>query len=106
MSHDDVQWKILKSLEEISGKLDILISIVKLGEKNELTLLKEQVLGSSKVRRAIYELCNGEKTINEIAVSVNQKLPNVSTELRYLEDSGLITIKKSGKNKYPQRVIL
>lgn len=102
----DMQWRILKTLEDISGKLDTLILLSKVGQKKELALLKDQILGRSKVRRKLYDLCNGELTINEIARLLNQKLPNISVEISYLEDSGLIIIKRIGKNKYPQRTIL
>lgn len=102
----DLQWNMHKTLEEISGKLDTLISLIKLGQKRELTSLKEQILGSSKVRREIYRLCDGEKTLNEISKIANQKLPNISREISYLEATGLITVKRIGQNKYPQRNIL
>lgn len=107
MSRDnDVQWQILQTLQDISGKLDSLILIQKTSEKKELLIQKEQVLGKSKVRKQIYDLCNGELTMNEIAKKINQKLPNVSVEINFLKKSGLIEIKPSGSKKFPQKTIL
>jgi len=103
---NDIQWRILKTLEDISGKIDTLIFLQKVGEKNELILLKEQVLGNSKNRRQIYDLCNGDLTLNDIANKVNQKLPNVSVDIHILEEAGLIKIKKVGTNKFPQKIDL
>jgi len=102
----DVQWQILQTLQDISGKLDSLIFIQKVAEKKELALMKDQVLGKSKIRRQIYDLCTGELTMNEIATKINQKLPNVSVEINFLDESGLIIIKKSGSKKFPEKIIL
>jgi len=107
MSEDsDVQWQILQTLQDISGKLDSLIFIQKVAEKKELAFMKDQVLGKSKIRRQIYDLCTGEFTMNEIATKINQKLPNVSVEINFLDESGLIIIKKSGSKKFPEKIIL
>ena len=102
---NDVEWQILQTLQDISGKLDKLINLSQLGQEKELTIMKDQILGRSQIRRKIYNFCDGELTINEIAKKIGQKLPNVSTEITLLKDSGLITIKKGGKNKFPQKVI-
>ncbi len=102
---NDVEWQILQTLQDISGKLDKLINLSQLGQEKELTIMKDQILGRSQIRRKIYNFCDGELTVNEIAKKIGQKLPNVSTEITLLKDSGLITIKKSGKNKFPQKVI-
>ena len=103
---NDIQWKILQTLQDISGKIDSLILIQKTSEKKELIRQKEQVLGKSRNRKQIYDLCNGEFTINEISKKVNQKLPNVSTEISFLKNSGLIEVKKRGSKKYPQKTVL
>lgn len=102
----DIQWRILRELQEISGKMDTMIFLSKMGQEKEVAILKKQILGRSNIRRKIYELCDGELTINEIAKKINQKLPNVSTEINYLVESGVITIKKMGSKKYPQRTKL
>jgi len=107
MSTDtDVQWQMLQTLNDISGKLDNLITLIQLGQKKELTMLKDQVLGRSEVRRKIYNLCTGELTLNEIAKKLNQKLPNISKEISFLEESSLIIIKKSGSTKFPQKTVI
>jgi DNA-binding MarR family transcriptional regulator len=92
-------------LEEISGKLDTLTTLSKIGQAKELTLMREQVLGKSNIRRRIYNMCNGENTMNEIATSLKVKLPNVSKEIGILEQSGLVILKKVGKSRYPVRSI-
>lgn len=105
MQDEEINWKILRTLEEISGKIDKMILLSQLSQKKELTLLKDQILGRSQIRRQIYDCCDGELTMNEIAKKIGQKLPNVSKEITLLEESGLVTIKKSGTNKFPQRII-
>jgi len=107
MSEDnDIQWRVLQTLQDISGKLDSLILIQKTSEKKELVLQKDKVLGKSKIRKQIYDLCNGELTMNEIAKKVNQKLPNVSVQINFLKNSGLVEIKPSGSKKFPQKTVL
>lgn len=106
MSNEELQWQILQTLQDISGKLDSLILIQKTSDRKELILQKDLVLGKSKIRKQIYDLCNGELTINEIAIKIDQKLPNVSSEINFLKNSGLIEIKKSGSKKFPQKTVL
>jgi len=39
-------------------------------------------------------------------VNINQKLPNVSAEINFLKNSGLVEIKKIGSKKFPRKTVL
>ena len=39
-------------------------------------------------------------------VNINQKLLNVSAEINFLKNSGLVEIKKIGSKKFPRKTVL
>ena len=101
----ELLWNINKNVEEISAKIDRLISLYEFAQKHDLEKFKEEVLGRSKIRGAIYGLCDGTKTVNEISRSIGKSLPHTSKELTVLEDAGLIRSRDIGRKKYYVRVV-
>jgi DNA-binding transcriptional ArsR family regulator len=98
-------WRIIKVLEEISAKLDRLISITELAQKRELELLKDKVMGKSEVRRDIYDLCDGKRTVKEIANVLGKSIQHVSIEIAELEKTGIVGVRKIGKEKYYYKLV-
>jgi predicted transcriptional regulator len=98
-------WRIIRVLEEISAKLDRLISIMELTQKRELELLKDEVMGKSEVRREIYNLCDGKRTVKEIANILRKSIQHISTEIAELEKAGIIGVWKIGKKRYYYKLI-
>ena len=98
-------WQINKNLEEISSKIDKLISLYEFAQKHELERFKEKVLGRSRIRREIYGLCDGTKTVREIAQRVGKSMPHVSMVLTTLEEAKLVKPKEVGRKKYYVRIV-
>ena len=98
-------WEINKNLEEISSKIDKLVSMYEFTQKHELENFREKILGRSKIRREIYGLCDGTKTVQEIAARTGKTMPHVSRMLTELEKAKLIKAKELGRKKYYIRVV-
>lgn len=98
-------WRINKNLEEISYKLDRLISLYQFSQQHELERLKQEVLGRSKIRREVYDLCDGTKTVRDIARRTEKSIQQVSMVLSTLEEAGLIKSRKVGRKKYYIRTL-
>ena len=102
---DDVSWKILTTLEEISHKIDRLIDLKKMSLSEQTTILKDKALGKSDFRKEVYNLCDGNRSVGEIAEITSKSLVRVSQELATLEKSKLVKSKKIGKTKYYEKVV-
>jgi DNA-binding transcriptional ArsR family regulator len=102
---ENLQWRILKVLEEISGKLDRLISLNELALAGQAASVKEQILARSELRREVYELCNGKRTVSDIAKTLAKSVASVSQILSKLEDARLVKVRKSGKKRYYEKVV-
>lgn len=101
----ELLWRINKNLEEISSKIDRLISVYEFSRKHDLERNKDRVLGKSKIRREIYSLCDGTKTVQEIARRVDKSMPQVSKELTVLEEAKLVKPNTVGRRKYYVRMV-
>jgi DNA-binding MarR family transcriptional regulator len=89
-------------LEEISAKLDILISIMKIGQAHSIEILKNNM---SKFELEVYQLCDGKKTVSDIADALGKKIQQVSSYIDTLEKKGLVRHRRIGKNKYYMKTI-
>jgi DNA-binding transcriptional ArsR family regulator len=95
---------ILEILRGISSKLDDILSVLRLGQHASLEQAKSGVLGDSPLRRMVYNLCDGEHTVSEIAQATNKSISQVSQVLSQLQFAGLVAEKRVGKNRYYQNV--
>lgn len=101
----DLLWQINKNLEEISAKLDRAISLLTLTQKREIEEFKDKIIGRSSIRKEIYDLCDGTKTVQEIAKMVGKSIPHVSNILSILAQAGLVISKDMGRKRYYERAI-
>jgi len=101
----ELLWQINKNLEEISSKMDMLIFLYKFSQERELQRFKEKALGRSKIRKAIYSMCDGTKTVHEIAQRARKSIQHTSMILKTLEEAGLIESKDVGRKKYYIRMV-
>ncbi len=104
-SEDSRGFRIVILLEEISAKMGKLLRLIEFTQKDAILRRKKEVLVSSTIRREVYELCNGERTVTEIARILGQKTPNISEQLAILESTGLITSKRRGRYKYYVKIL-
>lgn len=102
---EELLWRILKTLEDVSGKIDRMTSILEFSQRRELESHLQKVLGKSEVRREVYELCNGTKSVKKIAKILGKSLPHVSIQINELEKAGIVKARRVGKKKYYQKVI-
>jgi DNA-binding transcriptional ArsR family regulator len=91
--------KEIRLLREISSKLDDLISLLKLGQTSTIEMAKSRLLASS-LRSKIYNLCDGRRTVSQIAEELRKPQPLISRYLKDLEDGGLIKSERKGKTVY------
>ena len=105
MENSDLLWQMNKNLEEISAKIDILISLYEFSQKKDIDAYKEKILGRSEIKREIYDLCNGSITVREITKKLNKSMPHISQLLSQLEKGKLIKAKLVGRNKYYIRIV-
>jgi len=105
MINENLLWEINKNLEEISAKLDRLITLFELVQRRRLEEIKERILGRSEITKEIYGLCDGTRTVQDIAKRVQISLPNISGILKKLVEAGLIKVRKVGRKRYYERII-
>ena len=102
---ENLQWRILKVLEEISGKLDRLISLNEFALAGQTASMKEQILARSELRKEVYDLCNGKRTVSDIAKTLSKSMASISQILSKLEEARLVKVRRVGKKKYYEKVI-
>jgi hypothetical protein len=95
-----ILWQMNNNLEEISAKLDKLVSLFEISRKQELEEFKKKKLGKSQIKKQVYELCDGTRTVNDIARFVDKSIQHISIILSDLEKAGLVVSKTVGRRKY------
>lgn len=93
-------WQMNNNLEDISTKLDKLISLFEISRKQEIEDFKKKLLGRSKIKNGVYELCDGNRTVNDIARVMDKSIQHTSIVLSELEKAGLVKPKTVGRKKY------
>ncbi|RLI40313.1 hypothetical protein DRO69_13050 [Candidatus Bathyarchaeota archaeon] len=84
---------------EIKQLLEKILCILKLVHSKEIVKEKERIL-KNETKRKVYDLCDGNHTVTDIAVELNTTQPNVSYHLASLLESGLILYKDVGGKRY------
>jgi len=100
--------KILQVLNDMNvklDKLDDLLSITKMGQKNSIEATKAELFSKSKLRRDVYKLCDGRHTVSEIAEALGKSISLVSQAMSQLQSAGLVAEERVGKTRYYERVI-
>ena len=94
--------RIEMRLEEISSKMDTLIAIMKFSQKQAIQHVRQTL---SEVELDIYSLCDGTRTVSEIAKTLGKSIQQISMYLNKMEEKGLIISRKEGKNRYYESVL-
>lgn len=81
---------IENKLSEISSSLDELKSLIILLSQKELDIQKDKLLPRDSIKRQIYELCDGDNSISEIANKIQKDAGYVSSNLSRLKREGLV----------------
>lgn len=100
--------KILQVMNEMNAKLDRLddlLNVLKVGQKTSIEATKAELLSKSKLRRDVYRLCNGKRSVSEIAEALGKSISLVSQVISQLQEAGLVAEERVGKTRYYDRVI-
>ena len=89
---------------EVSGKLDQVIALLKIIAKKDIDALRRSVLSTSK-KEYIFELCDGTNETSEIAKKASVSGEYVRLTIKELEDAGFIIVNQKGSKRYPLRMI-
>ncbi|MEM2154617.1 MAG: winged helix-turn-helix domain-containing protein [Nitrososphaeria archaeon] len=94
---------IEKTLQDIKNSLDEIKSLIKLVNQDKLQESKKKLLKEGTIKLQIYELCDGTRTIKDIAEKIQKSPDYISSYLTILKREGLIrTIERDGKQFYEQ----
>lgn len=100
----------LQTLEEIRDSLNTYLSLYKAIHSKEIQAMKADLL-KVEIRKKIYDLCDGSRTVKEIAQAVDpSKLittvqPLVSYHLSILEGNGLVLHRDDKGQRYYIRAL-
>jgi DNA-binding transcriptional ArsR family regulator len=97
--------QLLRGIDEKLEALDELKTITKVGQKDSIETAKTKMFDKSILRKQIFNLCDGNHTVSQIASELNKSLPLISQNLYKLQDSGLIREIRKGKNKYYKKTV-
>jgi DNA-binding transcriptional ArsR family regulator len=97
---EDDQTQLLKKMQHT---LDDIKSILVLSNQDKLIEAKKQLLKEGSVKQKIYELCDGSRTLQDIATAIQKSTDYVSSYLTILRREGLIrSVERDGKQVHEQ----
>ena len=86
---------------ETKQLLEKILSVLKLANSKAIAEAKDVILkGPESTKRKIYDLCDGKRTVNDIAILLGLTQPNVSQHLSSLLELGLVLYDEAGGKKY------
>jgi DNA-binding transcriptional ArsR family regulator len=95
---------MVRILEEISSKLDRLLLLADFYLSESIQKKIQEAIGSSRLRREIFELCDGTRTVGEIAAILGRKMPSISEQLAILVSRGTVKVKRRGRFSYYEKI--
>jgi DNA-binding transcriptional ArsR family regulator len=95
---------LLQSLYRIEDKLDEIVGVLRLQQGEAIEAAKRRAFARSTLRRRIYELCDGSRSVGQIANSLGRPIQQISNNIAMLRDHGLVKEVRSGKAKYYMQV--
>lgn len=95
----------LQALYRIEMKLDEIATLLRMSQAGSIETTKEKMLEASPLRKAVYSLCDGKKTVSDISRGLGKSMSVISQTIRKLQDAGLITEERIGKQRIYRRVV-
>ena len=90
-------------LKKMHWTLTEIRSILLLSNEDKLSQAKKRLLPENSVKLQIYSLCDGTKSTQEIATTIQKPEANVRSFLSILRNEGLVkTINRDGKQVHEQ----
>jgi len=92
------QTEILLALHRIEDRLQEIADILRVGHKETIEAAQRRVI-SSPLRKKIYSLCDGNRSVGQIAKILGKSIQQVSNNIVLLQNAGLIKEVRRGKEK-------
>ena len=88
-------------LEEVLSKMDTLISLTRLSQKQTIQLAMKSL---SNLEQDIYSVCDGTRTVSEISKTLGKSIEETSMYLNKLEREGLVTSRRREKESIMKKL--
>lgn len=96
---DGDQTEILLILHNIEDRLKEIADVLKVTNREAIEAAQRQVLSGSALRKRIYDLCDGNRSVSEIAKTMGKAIQQVSNNITILQNAGLVKEVRRGKEK-------
>lgn len=97
---NDGQTEMLLALHRIEDRLQEIAEILKVGHKEAIEAVQRRAIAGSPLRKKIYNLCDGKRSVSEIAKILDKSIQQISNNITLLQNAGLIEEVRRGKKKY------
>jgi len=95
----DGQTEILLALHRIEDRLQEIAEILRVGHKEAIEATQRKAIAGSPLRKKIYNLCDGNRSVSEIARILDKSIQQISNNIALLQSAGLIEEVRRGKEK-------
>jgi DNA-binding transcriptional ArsR family regulator len=89
-------------LRQLNAKMGDLVALYKLLHTEEINKAKAKVLGTG-TKKAVYDFCDGQTGVVEIAKKLNVSQPAVSNHLSDLLQAGLVAVEEREGHRFYQK---
>lgn len=91
-------------VEKVRLLLEKVLALLKLTNAEKIVETKEKLL-QNETKKRIYDLCDGKHTVTDIVTALGTSQPNISYHLSSLLESGLLSYKDVGGNRYYSKTL-
>lgn len=98
---DDI---LLQALYRIEIKLDEIATLLRMSQSASIETTKEKLL-ASPLRKAVYSLCDGNKSVSDISKGLGKSMSMISQVMSKLQEAGLVAEERKGKQRIYRRVV-
>lgn len=95
----DEQTEILLALHKIEDRLQEIAEILRVGYRETIEATQRRVMAGSRLRQKIYGLCDGTRSVGQIAKALGRSVQQISNNIALLQSAGLIREVRRGKEK-------
>jgi DNA-binding transcriptional ArsR family regulator len=96
---DDDKTEMLLILHNIEDRLKEIADVLKVTHREAIEAAQKRVLSGSALRKKIYDLCDGNRSVSEIAKTLGKAIQQVSNNITILQNARLIKEVRRGKEK-------
>lgn len=95
----NAQTEVLLALHRIEDRLQDIAEILRITNKENIEATQKKVLVGSPLRKRLYDLCDGKRSVGQIAIMLNKSIQQISNNVALLQSAGLIREIRKGKEK-------